>query len=179
MGRGRLEKHRQIQGWIRVGQGCRRQGPVAPRASRPGTGGAGGASWHWFVEEGSISGGNPRRGCESPCWRLQRSRDAKHEGQDWANASGSRADKILTKCARGCHRAASAADTAREPSLCPRCHGAEPSPLPSPAPSPAAPAGILRARPRAGLGSPAGRGVGAVGGGLPLEGPGQHCPARS
>lgn len=181
---GCLEKQWQIWDWIHVSHSCRRQGPVAPGASTAGTGGAAGASWHWFVKEGSISDGNHDETVRALAGSHSALGDAKHEGQDWAHIGGSKGDKMPMNSGRSCHRTIARADASRKPSLCSQVGGTVPAvtgPSPghphSPSLSSATPAAILGARSRARLRSPAGHGVLPAGGELPLEGPGQHCPA--
>lgn len=128
---GCLEKLRQIWDWICVSHSCRRQGPVAPGTSTAGTGGADGASRHWFVKEGSTTDGNHDETVRAPAGSHSTLRDAKHEGQDWAHTGGSKGDKMPMNNGRSCHRAAPPANAAREPSLCSQVGG---SPGQPPAP---------------------------------------------
>lgn len=138
---GCLEKLRQIWDWICVSHSCRRQGPVAPGTSTAGTGGADGASRHWFVKEGSTTDGNHDETVRAPAGSHSTLRDAKHEGQDWAHTGGSKGDKMPMNNGRSCHRAAPPANAAREPSLCSQVGGSPGQPrtvLASPAAIPGA-----------------------------------------
>lgn len=72
--------------------------------------------WHCLLREGSLCGGNHGETERALVGGHSPPKDAKHEGQDWAYAGGSRGDKMPMDSGRSCH---SAAAPAREPSLCP------------------------------------------------------------